>query len=231
MPKAKSALLATVRGSLKGGPTFRDLPQSPDIIMQTRPVPTDRRTAKQAAVRDAYARLAYLWKNLSNLDKEPYQIMAEARNLTPWNCWLSFHLPLMRLTPKFYTVFSEGTGTTVQDFAIGGLTGTLNGPSFAEKNQFPCLSFDGVDDRLLFNRTNYYDINQDFSIYIIFNPTTERPYHAQLLGTRPWVDLLYGFMVNFQKPDLSTSDGMAPTEMQISSPQKKQLQTRSTASL
>lgn len=183
MPKAKSALFTGISGSLRKSVTFRDTTQTPDITMQTRPVPTDRRTAKQAAVRDAYARLAWLWKNLSHLDKEPYEIMAEQRNLTPWNCWLSFHLPLMRLGPKFYTTFSEGAGTSIQDFAIGGGTGILNGPIWQEKNQFPALSFDGVDDQVTFVRPGYYDTAQSFTFYSICSLTTIPSGPRTLLGT------------------------------------------------
>ena len=169
MPKARSALLSAVSGSLKDSLTFRNNPQTDAITMQTRPVPTGAPTAKQTAVREAYARLAYLWKNLSHLDKEPYQIMAEARALTPWNCWLSFHLPLMRLTPLFYTAFAEGTGTVLQNFAVGGTTGDLNGPVWQEKNQYPNLYFDGVDDRALFTQLNHYDTNPDFSIFAVIS--------------------------------------------------------------
>lgn len=184
MPKAKSALFTGISGSLRKSVTFRDTTQTPDITMQTRPVPTDRRTAKQAAVRDAYARLAWLWKNLPTLDKTPYEAMAEARNLTPWNCWLSFHLPLMRLTPKFYTAFAEGSGTTIQDFSIGGQTGTANGPVFQEKNQFPNLYFDGVDDRVTFDRPGYYDTTSDFSIFIIETSGTSTSVYQGFLSTK-----------------------------------------------
>ena len=193
MPKAKSALLASASGSLKDSLTFRALPQQPDIIMQQRPVPTDRRTAKQAAVRNAYSRLAYLWKNLSYLDKEPYQIMAEARNLTPWNCWLSFHLPLMRLTPKFYSTFSEGSGTSITDFAIGGNTGTLNGPVWQEKNQYPCLSFDGVDDYITFDRPGYYDTATDYCIFIISHLTPTATGNQWLISSKNYGSDYGGF--------------------------------------
>lgn len=183
MPKATSPFLASLRGTLKGGPTFRDNPQTDAITMQTKPVPTDRRTAKQAAVRDAYSRLAWLWKNLSHLDKEPYQIMAEARGLTPWNCWLSFHLPLMRLTPSFYTSYAEGAGTTLQNFAIGGTSGTINGPIFDEKNSFPCLSFDGVDDGITFPHTAGMDGTQQQTVISVFQCTLPGANWQQLLNT------------------------------------------------
>jgi hypothetical protein len=198
MPKAKSALFTGISGSLRKSVTFRDTTQTPDITMQTRPVPTDRRTAKQAAVRDAYARLAWLWKNLPTLDKEPYEIMAETRNLTPWNCWLSFHLPLMRLSPKFYFPTVEGTGSTVQDFAIGGETGTLNGPSWQEKNQFPALYFDGADDYYSFNRPGYYDSSSNFSAFMVLTQIGTPTSAYRYLYTQTWAADRAGFYISHQ---------------------------------
>ena len=171
MPKAKSVLFTGISGSLRKSVTFRDTTQTPDITMQTRPVPTDRRTAKQAVIRDAYSRLAFLWKNLSHLDKEPYEIMAEARNLTPWNCWLSFHLPLMRRNPLFYTSFAEGAGTTLTNFAIGGTAGNINGPVWTEKNNFPVLSFDGVDDIVSWPNNTELRIPSSFVFFFMGYPT------------------------------------------------------------
>lgn len=212
MPKARSAILSSLRGSLRGGPTFRATSQTPDIVMQTRPVPTGPPTAKQSNVRDAYSRLGFLWKNLSHLDKEPYQIMAEARNLTPWNCWLSFHLPLMRLTPKFYTTFSEGAGTTIQDFAIGGLSGNILGPVWSEKNQYPHLVFDGVDDGLLFNRPGYYDTSNIFSLFFMLQDTAANKKWSTMMTTKAYGADLRGFWFGHNGDDdlvIYTSNGTA----------------------
>lgn len=214
MPRANSPFLTSISGSLRGGPTFRATSQTPDIVMQTRPVPTDRRTAKQAAVRDAYSRLAYLWKNLSHLDKEPYEIMAEARNLTPWNCWLSFHMPILRLSPRLYLPFSEGAGTTLQDFSIGGLTGTINGPSYVEKNGFPALSFDGVDDRVTFARPGYYDCSTDLTFFCLFTSPPSNNRYNYLLGsnTGPGDKFGHEFIIT-QENDLIFIEGNGTTRV------------------
>lgn len=193
MPRANSPFLTSISGSLRGGPTFRATSQTPDIVMQTRPVPTDRRTAKQAAVRDAYSRLAYLWKNLSHLDKEPYQIMAEQRNLTPWNCWLSFHLPILKLEPLFYTAFAEGTGTSITDFSLNGATGTSNGPIWGEKNLFPYLSFDGIDDMLSFPYQSKYSLSNNFSIFCISSGNPDLAKNHSIFSTLATVGDNKGF--------------------------------------
>lgn len=184
MPKATSPFLSSLSGSLRGGPTFRKTTQTDKITMQTRPVPTDNRTAKQAAVRDAYARLAHLWSNLSHLDKEPYEIQAEQRNLTPWNCWLSFHLPLLRLNPLTYVPFVEGTGTTLQNFALNGTANNLLGPIWTEYLDRPALSFDGVDDLAYLQAANSPHPSTNYTVFQIILPQPSSYGREWLIGTK-----------------------------------------------
>lgn len=167
MPKGRSDLFTSIQGSMKDGPTFRRYETTPDIVLSRRPVPTDHRTAAQAQVRNAYSHLGLLWRTLTPLDKEPYEIIAERERLTSWNAFLRVHLPLLKYNPYFYIPFVEGTGYEIHNFALWSDYVWSNNETWDYSGPFPGFSFPNQDFYMQADAHPDFGTDKPFTCYFL----------------------------------------------------------------
>jgi len=93
MMKAKSSVINELRGTLnkgkdKAGLTARTY-KDKGIVISNKPVPTDHRTTAQASQRDEYKAGCEYWQTLSDYFKAPFVLEAKARDITPFNAFMS----------------------------------------------------------------------------------------------------------------------------------------------
>lgn len=178
MAKARSPYLATLQGTLKKTFTFRKQPLNPNIILSGRPVPTGYGTLKQFKVRQAWQRLAELWKNPLFNNGNAYWDLADKWGVSNWNAFLRFHMPMMKYNPTIYVPFAEGEGTDVQDFALLRTTGNLSDCEWATYNGIPCINATGENPIAYFNPSIGPDYSPPFTYFSIFREnerTTDYP--------------------------------------------------------
>lgn len=204
MPKAKSPLFDTIRGTLAKSVTCREYGTTPDIVVSAKPVPTDRRTPAQATIRDAYARAAENWRTVEALDKNRYEAAAKARKLTIWNVYLSAMLPVLRMNPILYLPLTDPWGSVVMDFAPGGQALTMEGCYWYDGYTPPVLNFDGQGQRLVSARPGYYDRSPDFSLLLAIASHDVQADACWLAATKAWQSDLSGFVL-FQNPNRTLS--------------------------
>jgi hypothetical protein len=169
MAKGISPDFTTIRGALKNGPTLRNIPNTPGIIIQNRSLSHLPPTKKQLAVRAAYSRLSSLWSSLPALVKAPYINMASRTNLNPFNCWLKVHLPTMLLSPLVYLPTPEGQGTSTINFAVGGSSYPIDGRTWTTRNGFPTLANDDPETYIPIEPAPFTETPPGFSIAIVLS--------------------------------------------------------------
>ncbi|RLF66948.1 MAG: hypothetical protein DRN30_01120 [Thermoplasmata archaeon] len=147
MAKVKSAYLNEIRGTVAKRLTFRKQKLKADQTLQKIPVPSYTRTTAQDMVRKGYRRLCDIWKTADWLNKEVYANFAKKYEITTFNSFLKYNMPVMSRKPVLYLSLDEGQGTTAHDFSEYQNNGTVYGATWQKlKNGKNVLYFDGVDD-------------------------------------------------------------------------------------
>lgn len=147
MAKARMNVFTELSGSVGEDLTFRRLSMQNKQLLQTKPVPRYTRTEAQNAVRTGYKQACSIWKTASWLDKGVYTDFSKIYNITDFNTFLKFNLPVLTKAPAMFLGLDEGTGTIAHDYSPNGNNGTIYGATWQTlATGKHVLSFDGVDD-------------------------------------------------------------------------------------
>ena len=148
MAIATTPLFSRISGSA-GSVDFRTR-RNGKIEIGKKRIPSNPQSTEQQNTRNAYGRLHELWQNAAWIDKEQYENIAAAYDISAWNAFLMRHLSTMRLNPAAYWPFVEGTNNTLHDFTVNENHGIISGAIWKTTNKFsiPALWFDGIDDRI-----------------------------------------------------------------------------------
>lgn len=188
MAKVKSAYLNEIRGTVAKRLTFRKQKLKADQTLQKIPVPSYTRTTAQDNVRRGYRRLCDIWKTADWLDKEVYANFAEKHEITTFNSFLKYNMPVMSRKPVLYLSLDEGAGTTAHDFSEFQNHGTIYGATWQKlRSGKNVLYFDGVDDKVTVHDSSSLDsITKEITIiaWIWFGGVTENDYQRVVCKAR-----------------------------------------------
>jgi len=175
MAKVKSAYLNEIRGTVAKRLTFRKQKLKADQTLQKIPVPSYTRTTAQDNVRRGYRRLCDIWKTADWLDKEVYANFAEKHEITTFNSFLKYNMPVMSRKPVLYLSLDEGQGTTAHDLSEYQNNGTIYGATWQKlKTGKNALYFDGVDDYVEVPDSPSLDIADEITVMAWVKPAESK---------------------------------------------------------
>lgn len=115
MAKVKSGLFNKISGTVGDKTTFRTTDK---IILQKKPIPTDKKTPKQLAQRLRYKQACQAWHKLTSEEKAQFEAIAKQKNITAFNAFLSYYLlqpPAPTEQIIFFDDFNEMPNSQVYD--------------------------------------------------------------------------------------------------------------------
>lgn len=145
--------------------TFRKMKNKAGQVLQTKPIPRNPNTPTQAARRQAYSRLCYLWSANKIKDKDCYINIAKKMRLDKTNYYLSCYLNMCGINPATCFGFSGYYSDKLIDFSPNKLTASLSETTWETlENGKNVLSFNGTSSYGVIQDTEILDITKEITV-------------------------------------------------------------------